>query len=163
MNSFHIFLSIHIVFAIMWVGGVLFVGWGVYPATNKLPLMMQRHFLSILLEWTHKLFTILGILVILTGVALGVIFGPIRTWDVLWHTSYGNIWLSALIIALFTLTWGVFIGYKYAMSVISDDKLWNMAAEGKKRPLKVAFLKVSIMESVEVAGFLALILCMVLI
>ena len=163
MNLFHVFLVIHILFAIIWVGGVLFVGWGVYPASLKLPLPMQQDFLQALLKWTHKLFALTGSIVILTGITLGTILGPIRSWDMLFYTSYGNIWLTALVIATFTLFWGVFIGHKYAMAILSNEKLWQMAANGKKRPLRVAFIKTSVVESVEAIGFIILIICMVLI
>lgn len=37
-------LWLHIVIAILWVGGVMFVGWAVYPASNKLDRAQQRTF-----------------------------------------------------------------------------------------------------------------------
>lgn len=163
LNLFQIVLSIHILFAIIWVGGVLFVGWGVYPASLKLPFMMQRQFLQALMKWTHHLFTLTGSIVILTGITLGTVLGPIRTWHVLFHTTYGHIWLTALIIALFTLFWGIFVGYRYAISIISNDNLWDMAVSGNGRPLRNAFIRTSFVESVEGIGFLVLIICMVLI
>src|SRR5699024_3580316 len=162
MSLFQIVLAIHILFAIIWVGGVLFVGWGVYPTANKLPLDIRRQFLRDLLAWTHHLFTLTGLIVIMTEIILGTVLGPIRTWNILFSTSYGHTWLMALIIATLTLTWGVFIGYRHALSVISNNALWEMAAEGNKRPLRNAFMKTTMLESVEIFGFISLVICMVL-
>src|SRR5699024_3945406 len=106
---------------------------------------------------------IAGSVVILTGIALGTIFGPIRTWDTLLYTPYGILWLTALIVAIFTPLWGMFVGYKYAMSIISNEGLWNMAADGNRNPLRIAFIKASVIEGVEAIGFIVLIICMVLI
>ncbi|HLQ71267.1 MAG TPA: hypothetical protein VK142_05660 [Bacillota bacterium] len=163
MSLFQIVLSIHILFAIIWVGGVLFVGWGVYPVATKLSLNAQRQFLHDLLSWTHHLFTLTGMIVILTGIILGTILGPIHTWDTLFSTTYGHIWLTALIIATITLAWGVFIGNRHAFSIISNDDLWKLAAQGDDQLLRKAFRKTTLVESVEVIGFISLIICMVLI
>src|SRR5690625_4360240 len=96
-------LGIHIFSAITWVGGVLFIGWGVLPASQKLPFTIQRRFFLSIMEWTHWLFTIVGFIVIMTGVLLGTIFGPLKNWSAILDTTYGNIWLTALIVAVFSL------------------------------------------------------------
>lgn len=163
MNLFQIVLTVHIFFAIIWAGGVLFVGWGVYPSSQKLPFKIQREYLRALMKWTHHLFTLIGSIVIITGITLGTVLGPIRTWGILLHSTYGHIWLTALVIALITLFWGVVIGYGYAMSILSNDHLWDAAESGDGRPLRHAFIKVSLVESVEGIGFFILIICMVLI
>ncbi|WP_281392492.1 hypothetical protein [Salicibibacter cibi] len=39
----------------------------------------------------------------MTGTVLGTVLGPITSWDTLWHTTYGNLWLAALITGILTL------------------------------------------------------------
>src|SRR5690625_6625148 len=81
-------LVLHIFLAIIWAGGIMFIGWGVFPASLKLPLAKQRYFLISLMKSTHHLFSLAGFFVIITGILLGTVFGPIRTWDYLWSTTY---------------------------------------------------------------------------
>lgn len=158
----HLLLGIHIFLAIIWVGGILFVGWGIYPVARKMPYEEQRVFLQSLMQWTHLIFAGTGIGVITTGILLGTVLGPIKHWETIWNTTYGNIWVTALIIALITLFWGVFIGYKQSMNVFSNDKLWKDAEAGNTKSLNKAMFITAAVESVEVIGFAALIGCMVM-
>src|SRR5690625_7652970 len=105
-------LVLHIFLAIIWAGGIMFIGWGVFPASLKLPLAKQRYFLISLMKSTHHLFSLAGFFVIITGILLGTVFGPIRTWDYLWSTTYGNIFVVALLIGIITLLWGIVVGYR---------------------------------------------------
>lgn len=162
MGMHHILLSLHIILAIVWVGGVLFVGWGVYPAAKILPFEIQRQFFLSLIHWTHWLFTIAGSGVILTGILLGTALGPIRHWNDIWQTNFGSTWIAALIIALVVLCWGILIGYKYSLKVFSNIALWQDAETGNKRPLIRNLMKIAMIESVEVIGFIAIIFLMVL-
>src|SRR5699024_372491 len=119
-----ILLMVHILLAIIWVGGVLFVGWGVFPAARTLTYKVQREFFHALMKWTHWLFTLAGAGVIATGTLLGTVGGPIKTWDDIWQTTYGHIWATAFIVATFTLLWGITFGYKQSMKVFSEEKRW---------------------------------------
>ena len=67
-------LLAHILLGITWLGGILFVGWGVYPAANKLPYRQQQKFLLILMKHVHLLLTLAGAGVISTGTILGTIY-----------------------------------------------------------------------------------------
>ncbi|QKY69881.1 hypothetical protein [Lentibacillus sp. CBA3610] len=157
-----VLLVIHILLAIIWVGGILFIGWGVYPAVLQMSFIRQRQMLLALMQWSHKFLTAAGAGVILTGIMLGTVFGPISEWSDIWDTRYGNIWVSALIIGVITLIWGVFVGYKQSIKVLSHIALWQQADSGDKTPLLKALAKIALLESVEVAGFIALISLMVL-
>jgi len=154
-------LFVHILLAIIWVGGVLFVGWGVFPAAKKLALQVQREFLLTLMRFTHWIFTGAGIGVILTGILLGTLLGPIRNWDMVWNTSYGNIWFTALMIGVFTLAWGVVFGYRQFIKVFSDVKLWETAAAGDMKMLNRSLIKIVVIEGVEVVGFMVLLYLMI--
>lgn len=154
-------LVIHILLAITWVGGVLFVGWGVFPAAKILSYEHQRIFFKNLMQHAHWILTSFGIGVIATGFMLGTLLGPIRSFEALITTPYGQKWLAALIIGCFTLIWGIAVGYREAMKVFSNKLLWIEAEAGNKVPLEDALLKMSILESVEIVGFIVLILLMV--
>jgi putative copper export protein len=156
-----IVLAIHIFLAILWVGGVLFVGWGVFPATRFLAFETQRQLFIKLMGWTHWLFTFLGIGVIGTGVLLGTVFGPLSSWNDVLSTTYGNIWLTALIVGVFTLLWGIVFGYRYSMSVFNKQSIWDQASNGDTKPLFKSLAKLAAVESVEGIGFIVLIFLMV--
>lgn len=155
-------LWMHILFAIIWVGGILFVGWGVFPASKALSYKNQRRFLKALMEHTHLLLTTAGIVVIGTGLLLGTIFGPIYAYEQFLTTSYGQKLLIAFTLAFFALLWGIFFGYKQTMQFINDDDVWTTAEKGDSTPLTKAFRKIALLEIVEIICFLILIYIMVI-
>lgn len=122
----------------------------------------QRIFFRSLMERTHWIFTLAGIGVITTGFLLGTVVGPIKQWTDVWNSSFGTIWLTSLLIAIFTLSWGVFIGYKKTMVVLSTDTIWTSAEIGDSKPLEKAMAITTAIEAVEVAGFISLLVCMLL-
>ncbi|MFZ3578417.1 hypothetical protein [Virgibacillus sp. DJP39] len=154
-------LVIHIFLAIVWVGGVLFTGWGVFPAAQMLTYNIQQQFFLALIKWTHWLFIGVGSFVILTGILLGTVAGPINTWNDVWNTSYGNTWFTTLITSLATLMWGTFVAYRFAIKLFTNVDLWKDAASGNKKPLTNALIRLIAIESIEVAGFIVLIFLMV--
>lgn len=154
-------LLIHILLAIIWAGGIMFIGWGVYPASMSLSLAIQRKFLTSLMKWAHYFLTLAGFFVIVTGILLGTVVGPIRTWNHLWYTAYGNIWLAALFIGIFTLVWGIVVGYREMMIIFTDDFLWREAEDGNKKPLIRELVRLAVLESVEVICFIILIYLMI--
>jgi len=155
-------LVVHILLAIIWAGGILFIGWGVYPAVRKMAFIQQRQLLQALMQWSHKFLTGAGAGVIATGILLGTVFGPISQWHDVIATRYGNIWIAALTIGTSTLLWGVFVGFKRFTKVLSNAELWEQADTGNKKPLFKALVNAALLESVEAAGFMALIVLMVL-
>ncbi len=153
-------LWLHIVIAILWVGGVMFVGWAVYPASNTLNRTEQRNFLTALMKHTHWLFIIEGLGVIFTGVLLGTVLGPIDQWSDLYTTLYGQKFTAAFLLAIFVLLWGSLVGFKKTMDVLSDDTIWNLAEKNMCTPLNRAFRFTAVVASVEVVGFLGIIALM---
>lgn len=153
-------LGLHILCASVWVGGVLFIGWGVYPVAIKMRPSRQQSFLSSLLKWSHLPLTAAGSGVMVTGFLLGTVAGPIRRWEDLWRLEYGQLWLISLIVGLTVLAWGALVGYRTAMRVLGDDSLWQRAENGDPRPLVKAMRTIVLVESLEAAGFVGLILLM---
>ncbi|ABO68702.1 hypothetical protein GTNG_3365 [Geobacillus thermodenitrificans NG80-2] len=155
-------LGVHLVAAIMWVGGVAFIGWAVYPASRFMRPLQRQQFFRSLMQWSHRPLAAAGAVVITTGIWLGTAAGPIHSWADVWLTAYGRVWLTALLTGTATLAWGMFVGYRKAMTVFADEELWQQAEHGNDAPLKNAMTSIIAIQSVEAAGFVVLILCMLL-
>ncbi|QQK76703.1 hypothetical protein HUG15_14770 [Salicibibacter cibarius] len=152
----------HIFLAIIWVGGLLFIGWGVFPAVKTLVVREQRQTLAVILKHSHHFFTLAGAGVIVTGTALGTVLGPVQSWEALWHTTYGNLWFAALLIGIMTLFWGTFVGYRQAIKILSTEHLWTTAKNGYSRPLNHSLFALALLESVEGLGFVILLTLMIM-
>lgn len=161
MEIRQILLGGHILLAILWVGGILFVGWGVFPVIRKFSFTQQRQFLTRLMKHTHIIFTLIGAGVVVTGFLLGTIFGPIKGFSQVLETSYGIKFLLANGLGIFALVWGAVIGYRKTMKMLADDSLWSAAEAGKTKPLNKTFLQVTMIESVEIISFVCLIYLMI--
>lgn len=134
---------------------------GVFPAIKKIPLPEQRSFLTALMKHTHKLFTVVGIIVIMTGFLLGTVYGPMKSFNHMITTPYGQKFLTAFIIGIFTLVWGVVYGYRQTMKLLLDDFIREEALKGRKELLNKSFLQITLFEVVEVTGFLVLLYIMI--
>src|SRR5699024_7936491 len=154
-------LALHIVLAVTWVGGVLFVAWGVLPASHILTYESQRLLLRNMMKHTHWILTSIGIGVIAGRIVLGSSFRASRSYDTLFETPYGQKWLTAIIVGIITLIWGVVIGYREAMKLFANKQLWTEAERGNKQELENALFKMASLESVEIIGFIALIFIMI--
>ncbi|MBB6283030.1 hypothetical protein [Geobacillus subterraneus] len=155
-------LGVHLIAAIMWVGGVAFIGWAVYPASQFMPPLERQQFFRSLMQWSHRPLAAAGAVVIATGIWLGTAAGPINHWADVWQTTYGRVWLTALLTSVATLAWGMFVGYRKAMTVFSNEGLWRQADDGDDAPLKQAMTSIIVVQSIEAAGFVVLIVCMLL-
>lgn len=154
-------LGLHILLAIAWSGGILFVGWGVFPSVKKLDFLQQQRMLTALMERIHHLLTLLGSLVIVTGILLGTVLGPIKSLDALWQTSFGHKFALALLIGMLALFWGANISYRFTMKLLRKSTLWEMAENGYPHFLQQSLRNVMMVSSVEVAGFVTLLAIMV--
>ncbi|MFC7746155.1 hypothetical protein [Lentibacillus kimchii] len=162
MDFREVLLVLHILLAIIWAGGVLFIGWGVFPAFRKMAFVQQRTFLQALMQWSHKFLTAAGGGVVITGVLLGTVFGPISQWQDMITTRYGLIWITALVIGIVTLLWGTVVGFRQSARLFSKVTLWKQADAGNTKPLTKALAAVVLLESAEGVGFAALVVLMVL-
>src|SRR5699024_3094909 len=131
-------LALHILLAVTWVGGVLFVAWGVFPASHILTYENQRLFLQKMMKHTHWILTSISIGVIASGIMLGTLLGPIRNYDTLFETPYGQKWLTAIIVGIITLIWEIIIEKREAMKLIANKQLWTEAERGNKQALENA-------------------------
>ncbi|WP_240376003.1 hypothetical protein [Bacillus piscicola] len=159
---FQLILFIHIFLGITWVGGVMFVGWGVFPAISSLTFSEQRNVLATVMKKAHPLFILAGIGVIVSGLVLGTILGPLHQWGDIWNTLYGKRWAVAFITASLSLIWGASISFKSMMAVLANNTLWQLADKGITTPLNRSLRFAKFLASFEVAGFIVVIMVMVL-
>src|SRR5712691_6060538 len=90
---------LHIVTAIIYGGGIIFAYYAVYPAVLKMPARQGQEFLGQMEKYSGKIFPLAGMLVVLLGIVRGTVFGPIRSWGVLF-SPYGYTWILALVLAI---------------------------------------------------------------
>ena len=65
--------------------------------------------------------------------------------------------------SVFSLAWGVFVSYPFAMKLFRDITLWENADIGYKKALFKKLVLFIAVESVEIFGFITLIYLMVII
>jgi len=90
---------LHIVAAIIWLGGTIFMYYGVYPALLKLSAQEGQKFLGILQKYAGPLMAVSGSAVVLLGLLRGTVFGPIRSRAML-VSPYGLTFIAAFVLAI---------------------------------------------------------------
>ncbi|WP_188206332.1 hypothetical protein [Alkalibacillus aidingensis] len=161
MLFYKVVLFLHILFSILWFGGVLFIGSCIFPILRKVDAASARNLLLKVMYYSHPKLVLAGILVILTGTVLGVVIGPIDTISDLWQTDYGVWWSKALIVGILTLGYGSFIGYKQTVSVLTDDLIIHLTNKGHRGLFNQKLFYSFLISSVEGVGFLTLLYLMI--
>ena len=90
---------LHIAAAIVWLGGTIFMYYGVYPALLKMTAQEGQKFLGMLEKYAGPLLAVSGSAVVLFGLIRGTVFGPIRSWAVL-GSPYGLTFITAFLLAI---------------------------------------------------------------
>jgi uncharacterized membrane protein len=98
---------VHILFATLWFGGVVFLNAVVIPAAMKLAPAGQKEIGSHLGQQADRFLVPVATLTIIFGVLRGIVAGPI-TGSTL-ASSYGITWLCALLVAVWLWWWGTFV------------------------------------------------------
>lgn len=98
-------LSLHILFAIFWFGSVLFADFVVIPAIQATSTDAQNQLIAALGPRADRALIPAGALTILSGIAAGLASGVLGQMG----TAYGKEWLAALVIALLTYLWAIFV------------------------------------------------------
>ena len=154
---------IHELLGIFWFGGVLYLNFVVIPAITKQPLENQRQISGTLSKLSDRLFKPVSLLVIIFGILRGTIWGPIKTWDFLFGSSYGWTFIVALLVTVGLVLWGNFVTGRAAFK-LNDYPVAEIAkGEG---PIFAAFStqvqRVKLFALLELLGFVVVFSCMVL-
>lgn len=100
---------LHIIVSIFWFGSVMFGDFVLMPAIAKMTPAGQRDFGVHVGSRIPRIMTPVAILSIGLGVIRGVAFGDIGSLDQLFGTAYGLTWLLALVAAVATFSWRMWV------------------------------------------------------
>ncbi|GHO63706.1 hypothetical protein KSC_025980 [Ktedonobacter sp. SOSP1-52] len=96
----------HILTGIIWFGGYVFLDFVLWPTLLRLPAQQATFTYSLISKFAGPVMATSGSLVVLLGIARGAWLGPIKSFRVLFSSSYGVTWLIALAISLTLIIWG---------------------------------------------------------
>jgi uncharacterized membrane protein len=153
---------LHIFAEIFWFGSVLYSDFILIPSLMSLPPATARPASLTLVTRSDRVMPGVAIGVIVLGFIRGTVFGPIKSVDVLVNTHYGITWLVALILAVVTLLWGLFMLGRYGKQLFSDDANWVFDAQGQPpAATQVLIGKLRRNGMIELGLFLLILVCMV--
>ncbi len=141
---------LHVLLAIVWFGYSLSMYFLVAPALARLSEGSQREANFELGRLAQRVFPIVAPLVILLGILRGTVLGPIDSLDALFGTAYGITWLVALAVS---------IGL-----IVNGARNLGPATTGLKdaADFAAASTRVQRLAQIDLAGFLIVFTCMVL-
>ncbi len=150
---------LHVLLGIVWFGNSLVVAAILIPSLNRLPIPTQREVGARYGERATRVFDFVVPGVILLGIVRGTLFGPIKSLDVVFGSSYGITWLVALVAAIATFLWG-----KYAINgAIARMNAAPLNAEGgATAELEAETARVKRVVVLELVGFVVIFTCMIL-
>ena len=151
----------HILCAITWFGSAIYRVMVQIPSVVGLPSANQRALGRRLHEKQELLLIVAALLVILLGMLLGTVVGPLQTPD-MFLLDYGITWLAALGTTVAVLVWEVFVVSTAQSHFFDDDTVWQTtsAAYGVQRVRQ--WRHIARLAWIEMVGFGIILLCMVL-
>jgi hypothetical protein len=105
-----------------------------------------------IIRQVQRVTPVLAGLTILFGLALGTVFGPIKSWNYLTTQTYGIAFLVATILSVLVAAWG--------RGVIEPAGLRIAALPDEAKP--AAIRRLALLSGIELLGFLVIFTCMVL-
>lgn len=149
---------LHVLLGIAWFGNAIAVAAILIPAISTLPISTQRQLGGRYADVVERTFKVVAPAVIVLGIVRGTVFGPIRSLDAL-TTTYGFTWLVALVAAIATFLWGLYV-------IGAAARVMNVApiaADGGPTPeLERATARVKRVAILELIGFIVVFTCMIL-
>ena len=150
---------LHVLLGILWFGNALVLDVIVIPAINRLPIVTQREVASLIGARSTPIFHVVVPLIIVLGFIRGTVLGPIKSVDFLLGTAYGLTWLVALVAAILTYLWGLFV---IIPGLHAMDRA-PLNADGTPTPeLEAATNRLKLLVSLELLGFFVIFTCMIL-
>jgi uncharacterized membrane protein len=100
---------LHVITAVMWFGTTLFLDLILIPTLTTFPISQQREFNAKLIPNMVRIIAPTALAVVILGLLRGTVFGPIKSFEFLFGTTYGWTFLIALLLAVATILWGQFV------------------------------------------------------
>jgi hypothetical protein len=154
--------GLHVIAAVLWVGGAAFLEIIVVPTTTILPLPQQRLIGRYLGTRAGPFFAMAGAGTLALGVLRGTLLGPIQSLAAL-GSRYGLTWLVALLLTGALGFWGARMVGPEAERLYADASLWVPdAPDCASAVLEERRRHLAILTRIQLAGFAAVIVCMML-
>lgn len=96
---------LHVLGAIFWFGGTLFMNVVVIPGLRTMSAPAQQEF-GVAVGRTARIVLPIAYVTIALGVIRGTLFGPVKSTEFLFGTAYGWTWLFALTVAIVLVLYG---------------------------------------------------------
>ena len=125
---------LHVFLGIFWFGSTLYLDFVVIPAVMTLSLEQQRTVSKPITRFSERVIIPAGILVILLGLLRGSVFGPVRSLDFVFGTTYGITFLVAFLATLATFAWSQLVLTRAARRLVQPRRN-NPGVYGRAGPL----------------------------
>ena len=153
---------LHVIAAITWFGSVIYADFILIPAITTLPPREQRSAGGAIGAQATKVIPPAAIAVIVLGILRGTVWGRIHSVDTL-TTTYGIVWLVALVLAVATFAFGKLV-IEPSIARLNAFSLEDaVLADGRPNPaLTVAVDAIKRNALLELGLFLVIFTCMIL-
>jgi uncharacterized membrane protein len=153
---------LHVLMGVLWVGGAVFLDLVAFPSGDVLPLPQRRLLGQNLGRHAGHFFALAGTATLLLGIVRGTVVGPIQSPAAL-GSAYGRTWLVALALTGGLAIWGARVVGPAAEQLYAEAHLWAPDAQGcPSRALTARLRHLAVLTRVQLAGFAAVIACMIL-
>ena len=144
---------LHVILGVFWFGSNLYVDAILIPTLNNLPLKEQQKIGGLIGPRTSQVLVPVGLTVVALGILRGTVFGRLHTLEAVFGTAYGLTWLVALLLSVGIILWGL-------LALKPRAEALNTAESPEAYGAIINQLKV--LTLVEIAGFVAVFTCMIL-
>jgi hypothetical protein len=145
--------GLHMLFAIFWFGGTMWVNFVLGPASARMSQAAAGELGAQVGIQAARVTPAVAGLAILLGFLRGTVWGPINSLSAVFNTGYGRWWFIALVLAILTFGWGQRLTGPSAASIaLARDDAERVART--QRTLRLA--------SLELIGFFGIFSMMIL-
>lgn len=152
---------LHVASGAAWLGGSLFANLFLVPFALRQPIDRRRTLIESLLLGPERIMIGAALLVVVTGLLRGIIFGPITSLDALGR-PYGLVWLLSLIIVAMVFVTGGRVTGPAIHRLTQEDDLWDHQPAAATRRREAISRRLIIGFRVELGGILVVLGLMVL-
>jgi uncharacterized membrane protein len=150
---------VHVLLGILWFGYSLSLAVIIIPAINRLAVSRQREIGQYLGERGEAVIDVVGPAVIVLGFIRGTLLGQLHSVSDVFGSAYGWTWLVGLLAATATFLWGKFV----IVGALNTMNQLPLSADGTSTPELIAAAdRVKLVVVLELAGFLTVFTCMIL-
>lgn len=156
---------LHVIFAVFWFGGQMFLDFVVMPTLRAVPPLVGREVGRVLAPRIGRYMRIAGGLVIVLGVLRGTVWGPLPPGEdsLSFGSEYGMTWSISILLAIAIFAVGDGLIARTARTLYADDALWVPSADGRPQARLLALAgRLRTASIVQLVLFLAVFTCMIL-